>query len=208
MVVQLIIKKWGALALVLVVALSIGMTRPREVKRYSLPFDFYVGYDGRYAQTEGPFRVLRFSAKDGTVRCDTLAEGDEHYYRFYYDTTSSDPQVFVVYGDEEDPLSQYVKFDGCLFEEDCFREGITLSQYVKFDGFPLIEVASTWGDGTDYIYSFSDIDDGGIRYYYVTGYYHLDTATDTILNLPPHEDTLVSYYQWKDLIPEKFDCSN
>lgn len=170
----------------MVVALSIGMTRPREVKRYSLPFDFYVGYDGSYVQTEGPFRVLRFSAKDGTVRCDTLAEGDEHYYRFYYDTTSSDPQVFVVYGDEEDPLSQYV----------------------KFDGFPLIEVASTWGDGTDYIYSFSDIDDGGIRYYYVTGYYHLDIAADTILNLPPHEDTLVSYYQWKDLIPEKFDCSN
>ena len=186
MVVQLIIKKWGALALVVIVALSIGMTRPREVKRYSLPFDFYVGYDGRYAQTEGPFRVLRFSAEDRTVRFDTLAEGDEHFYRFYYDTTLSDPQVFVVYGDEEDPLSQYV----------------------KFDGFPLIEVASTWGDGTDYIYSFSDIDDGGIRYYYVTGYYYLDTVADTILNLPPHEDTLVSYYQWKDLIPEKFDCSN
>ena len=143
MVVQLIIKKWGALALVVIVALSIGMTRPREVKRYSLPFDFYVGY-GPYAQTGGPFRVLRFSAEDRTVRFDTLAEGDEHYYRFYYDTTSYDPQVFVVYGNEEDPLSLYV----------------------KYDGYPLIEVASTWGDGTDYIYSFSDIDDGGIRYYY------------------------------------------
>lgn len=175
----------GALALVLVVALSFGMVRPQEVKRYNLPFDFYVGY-GPYAQTGGPFRVLRFSAEDRTVRFDTLAEGDEHYYRFYYDTTSYDPQVFVVYGNEEDPLSLYV----------------------KYDGYPLIEVASTWGDGTDYIYSFSDIDDGGIRYYYVTGYYHLDTAADTILNLPPHEDTLVSYYQWKDLIPEKFDCSN
>ena len=179
-------KKWRALSLVLVVALSLGMIRPREVKRYSLPFDFYVGYDGRYAQTEGPFSVLQFSAKDGTVSCSTLVEGDEHYYRFYYDTTSYDPQVFVVYGDEEDPLSQYV----------------------KFDGFPLIEVASTWGDGTDYIYSFSDIDDGGIRYYYVMGYYHLDTVEDTILNLPPHEDTLVSFYQWKDLTLERFGCGN
>lgn len=186
MMVQLIKKKWGALALVVIVALSIGMTRPREVKRYSLPFDFYVGYDGRYAQTEGPFRVLRLSLKDGTVRCDTLAEGDEHYYRFYYDATSSDPQVFVVYGDEEDPLSLYV----------------------KYDGYPLIEVASTWGDGPDYIYSFSDIDSEGIRYYYVTGYYHLDTGADTILNQPPHEDTVVSFYRWKDLAPEKFDCSN
>ena len=184
--VQLIKKKWGALALVVIVALSIGMTRPREVKRYSLPFDFYVGYDGRYAQTEGPFRVLRLSPKDGTVRCDTLAEGDEHYYRFYYDATSSDPQVFVVYGDEEDPLSLYV----------------------KYDGYPLIEVASTWGDGPDYIYSFSDIDSEGIRYYYVTGYYYLDTVADTILNLSPHEDTLVGFYRWKDLTPEKFDCSN
>ena len=186
MMVQLIKKKWGALALVVIVALSIGMTRPREVKRYSLPFDFYVGYDGRYAQTEGPFRVLRLSPKDGTVRCDTLAEGDEHYYRFYYDTTSSDPQVFVVYGDEEDPLSLYV----------------------KYDGYPLIEVASTWGDGPDYIYSFSDIDSEGIRYYYVTGYYYLDTVADTILNLSPHEDTLVGFYRWKDLTPEKFDYSN
>ena len=186
MMVQLIKKKWGALALVVIVALSIGMTRPREVKRYSLPFDFYVGYDGRYAQTEGPFCVLRLSPKDGTVRCDTLAEGDEHYYRFYYDATSSDPQVFVVYGDEEDPLSQYV----------------------KYDGYPLIEVASTWGDGPDYIYSFSDIDSEGIRYYYVTGYYYLDTVADTILNQPPHEDTLVGFYRWKDLAPEKFDCSN
>ena len=186
MMVQLIKKKWGALALVVIVALSIGMTRPREVKRYSLPFDFYVGYDGRYAQTEGPFRVLRLSPKDGTVRCDTLAEGDEHYYRFYYDATSSDPQVFVVYGDEEAPLSLYV----------------------KYDGYPLIEVASTWGDGPDYIYSFSDIDSEGIRYYYVTGYYYLDTVADTILNLSPHEDTLVGFYRWKDLAPEKFDCSN
>lgn len=185
MIISFFKNKLGALALVLVVALSFGMVRPQEVKRYNLPFDFYVGY-GPYAQTGGPFRVLRFSAEDRTVRFDTLAEGDEHYYRFYYDTTSYDPQVFVVYGNEEDPLSLYV----------------------KYDGYPLIEVASTWGDGTDYIYSFSDIDDGGIRYYYVTGYYHLDTAADTILNLPPHEDTLVSYYQWKDLIPEKFDCSN
>ena len=179
-------KKWRALSLVLVVALSLGMIRPREVKRYSLPFDFYVGYDGRYAQTEGPFSVLQFSAKDGTVSCSTLVEGDEHYYRFYYDTTSYDPQIFVVYGDEEDPLSKYV----------------------KYDGFPLIEVASTWGDGADYIYSFSDIDDRGIRYYYVTGYYHLDTVEDTILNLPPHEDTLVSFYQWKDLTLERFGCGN
>ena len=179
-------KKWRALSLVLVVALSLGMIRPREVKRYSLPFDFYVGYDGRYAQTEGPFSVLQFSAKDGTVSCSTLVEGDEHYYRFYYDTTSYDPQVFVVYGDEEDPLSKYV----------------------KYDGFPLIEVASTWGDGADYIYSFSDIDDRGIRYYYVMGYYHLDTVEDTILNLPPHEDTLVSFYQWKDLTLERFGCGN
>ena len=185
MIISFFKNKLGALALVLVVALSFGMVRPQEVKRYNLPFDFYVGY-GPYAQTGGPFRVLRFSAEDRTVRFDTLAEGDEHYYRFYYDTTSYDPQVFVVYGNEEDPLSLYV----------------------KYDGYPLIEVASTWGDGTDYIYSFSDIDDGGIRYYYVTGYYHLDTAADTILNLPPHEDTLVSYYQWKDLTPEKFDCSN
>lgn len=179
-------KKWRALSLVLVVALSLGMIRPREVKRYSLPFDFYVGYDGRYAQAEGPFSVLQFSAKDGTVSCSTLVEGDEHYYRFYYDTTSYDPQIFVVYGDEEDPLSKYV----------------------KYDGFPLIEVASTWGDGADYIYSFSDIDDRGIRYYYVTGYYHLDTVEDTILNLPPHEDTLVSFYQWKDLTLERFGCGN
>lgn len=179
-------KKWRALSLVLVVALSLGMIRPREVKRYSLPFDFYVGYDGRYAQTEGPFSVLQFSAKDGTVSCSTLVEGDEHYYRFYYDTTSYDPQIFVVYGDEEDPLSKYV----------------------KYDGFPLIEVASTWGDGADYIYSFSDIDDRGIRYYYVMGYYHLDTVEDTILNLPPHEDTLVSFYQWKDLTLERFGCGN
>ena len=179
-------KKWRALSIVLVVALSLGMIRPREVKRYSLPFDFYVGYDGRYAQTEGPFSVLQFSAKDGTVSCSTLVEGDEHYYRFYYDTTSYDPQVFVVYGDEEDPLSKYV----------------------KYDGFPLIEVASTWGDGADYIYSFSDIDDRGIRYYYVMGYYHLDTVEDTILNLPPHEDTLVSFYQWKDLTLERFGCGN
>ena len=179
-------KKWRALSLVLVVALSLGMIRPREVKRYSLPFDFYVGYDGRYAQTEGPFSVLQFSAKDGTVSCSTLVEGDEHYYRFYYDTTSYDPQIFVVYGDEEDPLSKYV----------------------KYDGFPLIEVASTWGDGADYIYSFSDIDDRGIRYYYVTGYYHLDTVEDTILNLPPHEDTLVSFYQWKDLTLGRYGCGN
>ena len=179
-------KKWRALSLVLVVALSLGMIRPREVKRYSLPFDFYVGYDGRYAQAEGPFSVLQFSAKDGTVSCSTLVEGDEHYYRFYYDTTSYDPQVFVVYGDEEDPLSKYV----------------------KYDGFPLIEVASTWGDGADYIYSFSDIDDRGIRYYYVTGYYHLDTVEDTILNLPPHEDTLVSFYQWKDLTLGRYGCGN
>ena len=179
-------KKWRALSLVLVVALSLGMIRPREVKRYSLPFDYYVGYDGRYAQTEGPFSVLQFSAKDGTVSCSTLVEGDEHYYRFYYDTTSYDPQVFVVYGDEEDPLSKYV----------------------KYDGFPLIEVASTWGDGADYIYSFSDIDDRGIRYYYVTGYYHLDTVEDTILKLPPHEDTLVSFYQWKDLTLGRYGCDN
>lgn len=183
--IRFIKKKWGALALFVVVALSLGMIGPGEVERYSLPFDFYVGY-GPYAQTKGSFRVLRFSAKASTVRCVTLAEGDEHYYRFYYDTTSSDPQVFVVYGGEEDPLSLYV----------------------KYDGFPLIEVASTWGDGADYIYSFSDIDDGGIRYYYVTGYYYLDTVVDTILSLPPHEDTLVSYCQWKDLIPEKFDCDN
>ena len=186
MMVRFFRKKWRALSLVLVVALSLGMIRPREVKRYSLPFDFYVGYDGRYAQTEGPFSVLQFSAKDGTVSCSTLVEGDEHYYRFYYDTTSYDPQIFVVYGDEEDPLSKYV----------------------KYDGFPLIEVASTWGDGADYIYSFSDIDDRGIRYYYVTGYYHLDTVEDTILNLPPHEDTLVSFYQWKDLTLERFGCGN
>ena len=178
-------KKWGVVVLVVAVALSLGMIRPNEVKRYGLPFDFYVGY-GPYAQTVGPFQVLRLSPKDGTVRCDTLAEGDEHYYRFYYDATSSDPQVFVVYGDEEDPLSLYV----------------------KYDEYPLIEVASTWGDGPDYIYSFSDIDSEGIRYYYVTGYYYLDTVADTILNLSPHEDTLVSYYQWKDLTPEKFDCSN
>ena len=185
MIISFFKNKLGALALVLVVALSFGMVRPQEVKRYNLPFDFYVGY-GPYAQTGGPFRVLRFSAEDRTVRFDTLAEGDEHYYRFYYDTTSYDPQVFVVYGNEEDPLSLYV----------------------KYDGYPLIEVASTWGDGADYIYSFSDIDDGGIRYYYVTGYYYLDTVADTILNLPPHEDMLVSYYQWKDLTPEKFDCGN
>ena len=185
MIISFFKNKLGALALVLVVALTFGMVRPQEVKRYNLPFDFYVGY-GPYAQTGGPFRVLRFSAEDRTVRFDTLAEGDEHYYRFYYDTTSYDPQVFVVYGNEEDPLSLYV----------------------KYDGYPLIEVASTWGDGADYIYSFSDIDDGGIRYYYVTGYYYLDTVADTILNLPPHEDMLVSYYQWKDLTPEKFDCSN
>ena len=185
MIISFFKNKLGALALVLVVALSFGMVRPQEVKRYNLPFDFYVGY-GPYAQTGGPFRVLRFSAEDRTVRFDTLAEGDEHYYRFYYDTTSYDPQVFVVYGNEEDPLSLYV----------------------KYDGYPLIEVASTWGDGADYIYSFSDIDDGGIRYYYVTGYYYLDTVADTILNLPPHEDMLVSYYQWKDLTSEKFDCSN
>ncbi len=163
------------------IALSFGLTRSGEVKRYSLPFDFYVGY-GPYAQTEGPFQVLRLSPKDGTFRCVTLTEGDEHYYRFYYDTTSSDPQVFVVYGDEEDPLSLYV----------------------KYDGYPLIEVASTWGDGADYIYSFSDIDDEGIRYYYVTGYYHLDTVADTILNLPPHEDTIIRHYFWKSLF-SKYD---
>lgn len=186
MMVRFFRKKWRALSLVLVVALSLGMIRPREVKRYSLPFDFYVGYDGRYAQTEGPFSVLQFSAKDGTVSCSTLVEGDEHYYRFYYDTTSYDPQIFMVYGDEEDPLSKYV----------------------KYDGFPLIEVASTWGDGADYIYSFSDIDDRGIRYYYVMGYYHLDTVEDTILNLPPHEDTLVSFYQWKDLTLGRYGCGN
>lgn len=178
-------KKWGVVVLVVAVALSLGMIRPNEVKRYGLPFDFYVGY-GPYAQTVGPFQVLRLSPKDGTVRCVTLAENDEHYYRFYYDTTSSNPQVFVVYGDEEDPLSLYV----------------------KYDGYPLIEVASTWGDGPDYIYSFSDIDSEGIRYYYVTGYYYLDTVADTILNLSPHEDTLVGFYRWKDLAPEKFDCSN
>ena len=186
MIISFFKNKLGALALVLVVALSFGMVRPQEVKRYNLPFDFYVGYDGRYAQTEGPFSVLQFSAKDGTVSCSTLVEGDEHYYRFYYDTTSYDPQVFVVYGNEEDPLSLYV----------------------KYDGYPLIEVASTWGDGADYIYSFSDIDDGGIRYYYVTGYYHLDTVEDTILNLPPHEDTLVSFYQWKDLTLGRYGCGN
>ena len=185
MIISFFKNKLGALALVLVVALSFGMVRPQEVKRYNLPFDFYVGY-GPYAQTGGPFRVLRFSAEDRTVRFDTLAEGDEHYYRFYYDTTSYDPQVFVVYGNEEDPLSLYV----------------------KYDGYPLIEVASTWGDGADYIYSFSDIDDGGIRYYYVTGYYHLDTVEDTILNLPPHEDTLVSFYQWKDLTLGRYGCGN
>ena len=185
MIVQFFKKRWGAALLVLVVVLSLGMTRPREVRRYSLPFDFYVGY-GPYAQAEGPFRALRFSPKDGTVRCVTLAEGDGHYYRFYYDTTSSAPQVFVVYGDEEDPLSQYV----------------------KYDGYPLIEVASAWGDGPDYIYSFSDIDDVGIRYYHVTGYYHLDTVADTILNLPPHEDTLVSYCQWKDLTLERCNCGD
>ena len=185
MIIQFFKKGGGALALVVAVVLSIGMTRPREVKRYSLPFDFYVGY-GPYAQTEGPFRVLQFSAADRTFRCVTLEEGDEHYYRFYYDTTYSVPRVLVVYGDEEDPLSQYV----------------------KYDGYPFIEVASSWGDGPDYIYSFSDIDEVGIRYYYVTGFYHMDTVADTILNLPPHEDTLVSYYHWKDLTPESSNCSD
>ena len=185
MIIRFSQKKRGVVSLVVAVALSLGMIRPSEVKRYSLPFDFYVGY-GPYAQTVGPFQVLRLSPKDGTVHCATLAEGDEHYYRFYYDTTSSDPQVFVVYGDEEDPLTQYV----------------------KYDGYPLIEVASTWGDGADYIYSFSDIDDGGIRYYHVKGYYYLDTAVDTILRLPPHEDTLVIFYQWKDLTSEIVNCGN
>ena len=185
MIVRVLKKKWGLMSLVVLVVLSLGMTKPRAVKRYSLPFDFHVGY-GPYAQTEGPYRALQFSPKDGTFRCVTLAEGDKHYYQFYCDTTSSNPQVFVVYGNEEDPQSQYV----------------------KFDGYPLIEVASRWGDGADYEYSFSDIDEVGIRYYYVTGYYHLDTLADTILHLPPHEDTIVGFYQWKDLTPEKCYCDN
>ena len=84
--------------LVVAVALSLGMKGTGDVKRYRLSEDFYWRY-GPYVQTEGPYHALRFSAKDGTVRSATLAEGDEHYYRFYYDTTSSDPQVFVVYGD-------------------------------------------------------------------------------------------------------------
>ena len=169
-------KRLGAMVLVVAVALLLGMSGTGEVKRYRLSEDFYWGY-GSYVQTEGPFRALQFSAKDSTVRSVILTGDDEHYYQFYYDTTSSNPRVFVVYGDEEDPLSKYV----------------------QFEGYPLIEVASRWGDGADYEYSFSDIDDEGIRYYFVTGYYHLDTIMDTILNLPPHEDTVVRHYFWKDL---------
>ena len=169
-------KRLGAMVLVVAVALLLGMNGPGDVKRYRLSEDFYWEY-GPYVQTEGPFRALRFSAKDSTVRSVILTGDDEHYYQFYYDTTSSNPRVFVVYGDEEDPLSKYV----------------------QFEGYPLIEVASRWGDGADYEYSFSDIDDEGIRYYFVTGYYHLDTIMDTILNLPPHEDTVVRHYFWKDL---------
>jgi hypothetical protein len=176
-------KWWGMVAVVVLVALSLGMTITKGAKRYSLPFDFYWG-NGPYVQTEGPFCALRFSAKDSTFRYVVLTDDDEHYYRFYYDTTTSNPRVFVVYGDEEDPLSQYI----------------------KIGGYSYIEVASSWGDGPDYIYSFSDVDDEGIRYYYVTGYYYLDTVADTILNLPPHEDTVISYYRWKDLSLEKCGC--
>ena len=176
MIVRLFKKRWGAVVLVVAVVLSLGMNGKREVKRYSLSEDFYWRY-GPYVQTEGPFRALRFSAKDSAVRSVTLTGDDEHYYQFYYDTTSSNPRVFVVYGDEDDPLSKYVQFEGC----------------------PLIEVASRWGDGADYEYSFSDIDDEGIRYYFVTGYYYLDTIMDTILKLPPHEDTIVRHYYWKYL---------
>ena len=162
--------------LMVAVALSLGMKGTGDVKRYRLSEDFY-WENGPYVQTEGPYHALRFLAKDSTVRSVILTGDDEHYYQFYYDTTSSNPRVFVVYGDEEDPLSKYV----------------------QFEGYPLIEVASRWGDGADYEYSFSDIDDEGIRYYFVTGYYYLDTIMDTILNLPPHEDTIVRHYFWKDL---------
>ena len=176
MIIRLFKKGLGAMVLVVAVALSLGMNVTGEVKRYRLSEDFYWG-DGPYVQTEGPFRALRFSAKDSSVRFVTLTGDDEHYYQFYYDSTSSNPRIFVVYGDEEDPLSKYI----------------------QFEGYPLIEVASRWGNGADYEYSFSDIDEEGIRYYFVTGYYYLDTVMDTILNLPPHEDTVIRHYFWKDL---------
>ena len=176
MIVRLFKKRLGAMVLVVAVALLLGMSGTGEVKRYRRAEDFYWGY-GSYVQTEGPFRAFQFSAKDSTVHSVTLTGENEHYYQFYYDTTSSNPRVFVVYGDEEDPLSKYI----------------------QFEGYPLIEVASRWGDGADYEYGFSDIDDEGIRYYFVTGYYYLDTIMDTILNIPPHEDTIVRHYFWKDL---------
>ncbi len=127
--------------------------------------------------------AIELTSKDTTIGCVSL--GGENEPELYYDTTSLNPKVFISIGMEEDPIKKYV----------------------QYDNYPLIEVASFWGDGADYEYCFSEIDNEIISYYNVVAYYYLDTITDIILNVPPHEDSVMNSFYLKDLFHKKCSCN-
>ena len=136
-----------------------------------------------YKRVSNRVIAIVLTSKDSTIGCVSL--GGENEPELYYDTTSLNPKVFISVGMEEDPIKKYV----------------------QYDNFPLIEVASFWGDGADYEYCFSEIDNEIISYYHVVAYYYLDTITDIILNVPPHEDSVMNSFYLKDLFHKKCSCN-
>ena len=137
-----------------------------------------------YKRVSNRVIAIVLTSKDSTIGCVSL--GGENEPELYYDTTSLNPKVFISVGMEEDPIKKYV----------------------QYDNFPLIAVASFWGDGADYEYCFSEIDNEIISYYHVVAYYYLDTITDTILNVPPHEDTIITKFYLTDLFYHKCQINN
>lgn len=144
--------------------------------------DLYSNHSS-YKRVSNRMIAIELTSKDTTIGCVSL--GGENEPKLYYDTTSLNPKVFISIGMEEDPIKKYV----------------------QYDNYPLIEVASFWGDGADYEYCFSEIDNEIISYYNVVAYYYLDTITDIILNVPPHEDTVMNSFYLKDLFHKKCSCN-
>lgn len=145
--------------------------------------DLYSSHSS-YIRVSNTTKAIELASNGTAIGCVSL--GGENETELYYDTSSLNPKVFISVGMEEDPIKKYV----------------------QYNNYPLIEVASFWGDGADYEYCFSEIDNLKISYYYVTAYYYLDTIMDTILNVPPHEDTVITTFYLTDLFYHKCQINN